>query len=290
MPRYDQKRGFTLIEILVSVGIIVLLAAGALLSFSKSRNAQNLSTSGQDVLSLLRLAQSKSLAGEDNTSWGVSFPAANPDQYILFRGTSFAASTFQETYTVARGIEIANVALAGGGRDVIFKRLTGETDQSGTFDIRTTTLSDVFSVTVASSGKVYRTGTVPPETGTRITDARHRSFVLGWSIKTSVTLQLTFSDPPNPDVSNPVTMASYFDAGQTKFDWSGATAVGGQNQTLRIHTTALSAGNTTLSIDRDCRTNTKKLVIAIDGKTIATYEADCTTITVGAFGGTMSEP
>lgn len=290
MPSYDQKKGFTLIEILISVGVIVLLAAGALLSFSKSRSTQNLSTSSQDVLSILRLAQSKSLAGEDNVSWGVSFPAVNPNQYILFRGTSFAASTFQETYTVARGIEIANVALTGGGRDVVFNRLTGQTDQSGTFNIRTATLSDIFPITVAVSGKVYKTGTVPPETGTRITDTRHRSFLLGWSIKTSVTLQLTFSNPPNPDVSNPVPMASYFDAGQTKFDWSNTVSVGGQDQNLRVHTTALSAGNTTLSIDRDCRTNTKKLVVAIDGKTIATYEADCATVTVGVFGGVISEP
>ncbi len=45
-----------------------------------------------------------------------------------------------------------------------------------------------------------------------------------------------------------------------------------------------------LDVDRDCRKNTKKVKIAIDGKTIAIYEADCVMVTVGTFGGVMSEP
>ena len=85
-------------------------------------------------------------------------------------------------------------------------------------------------------------------------------------------------------------MASYFDAGKTKFDWSGAIAVGTTTQTLRIHTSFLSATDTILHIDRDCRKNTKKMRIDIDAKYIATYETDCKTVTVGNFGGTMSEP
>ena len=85
-------------------------------------------------------------------------------------------------------------------------------------------------------------------------------------------------------------MSSYFDAGKTKFDWSGTIAVGGENQILRIHTTSLTDSDTALSVDRDCRFNTKKVKITIDTRDIATYEADCKTITVGLYGGTMSEP
>lgn len=278
--------GFTLLEITISVGIVVLIAAISLVSFVNSRNVRDLTTSAQNVLSVLRLAQSKALGGEDNTQWGVRLEQA---QFILFRGAAFSGSTLTQTYTLPTSVEIANTALSGGGQEVVFKRLTGRTDQFGSFDVRVKgSASQVFSTTIDASGKVYQTGSISAPTGARITDARHRSFNLGWSIQNSATLTLTFSDPPNPDTVQNVAMTPV--APRTIFDWTGTYTIGGISQTLRIHATSITAGNTTLHIDRDCRKNTKKVKISIDTRDIATYEANCSTITVGPYGGTMSEP
>ena len=280
--------GFTLLEIVVSIAILILIASAASVSFSNSRNVRELTTASQNVLSILRTAQSKTLAGEENSQWGVHIEQT---QVVLFRGVSYAGAGFTEAYPLPSTIEIANISLAGSGSDIIFKRIEGTTDETGIFELRVKSdTAKTFSVTVESSGKVYQTGTAPSPTGTRLQDARHRAFALGWSIQNSATTTLTFEDPPYPNIISTIPMASYFDAGKTKFDWSGTIAVGTTTQILRIHTTSISAADTILHIDRDCRRNTKKMRIDIDTQYIATYEADCKTITVGNDGGTMTEP
>lgn len=280
--------GFTLIEILLVVGILTLIGAVSIASFVNSRNVRELNTSGQNLLSVLRLAQSRVLAGEGSDTWGVRLEQA---RYILFQGTDFASSGTTTIYTLPDNLEIVNINLSGGGQEVVFKKLTGETEQAGTFDLRIKNSATLtYPITIESSGKVFRTGTAPVPLGTRIVDTRHRSFNLGWSIKNSIILTLTFSDPPNPDTVVPVAMAGYFNSDKTKFDLTITTIVGSLPQTQRIHTTSLTDTNTILSVDRDCRRNNKQMLLAIDARDIATYSADCQTVTVGAWGGTISEP
>lgn len=281
-----MKKGFTLLELLMVVSILVLLGTASLASFVNSRNIRDLTTFGQNVVSILKLAQSRALAGENNSQWGVRLESG---RFILFQGVTYAGAANTQIYVLPSHIQIWNIALAGGGQDVIFKKLTGRTDQSGIFELQAATdASKIFSVTVDASGKVYQTGTAPAPTGARIADTRHRAFNLGWSIQNSLALTLTFSDPTNPDFIYPVAMTPL--APRSAFDWSGTVAVAGQNQTLRIHAISITGSNTILHIDRDCRYNNKRVAIAIDTRDIATYEADCQNVTVGVFGGTISEP
>lgn len=283
---WSFQKGFALLEVFISVGIITLVGVISLVSFINSRNVRDLTTSAQNVLSVLRLAQSRTLAGEDNSQWGVHLEQS---RFVLFRGAIFAGSTSTKEYLLPSNIEVVNVNLFGGGQDVVFKKVTGATSETGAFDVRVKgSAVNTFSITIDGSGKVYQTGIIPASAGSRMVDARHREFNLGWSIKNSTTLLLTFSDPPNPDVPNSVAMTPT--APRTTFDWTGTVTVGGQDQTLRIHATPISDTNTILHVDRDCRKNTKKVRVTIDTQDIATYEADCRTVMVGAFGGTMTEP
>ncbi len=281
-----MQKGFTLIELLISIAIVTFVAAAGLASFTSSRNVRELTTSGQNVLSILRLAQSRALAGSDNSSWGVHFTSS---QYILYRGPTYAGSGSTEPFTLPSSIEIANIALVGGGADVLFNRLDGKTNQSGTLDVRVkSSTGTVFSITINGSGKVYQTGTTPVLTGTRVQDTRHRTFDLNGTIKNSITMTLRFSDPPNSDTVQNITMTPV--APRTTFDWTGTVAVGGQNQTLRIHALSIIDTDTLLSVDRDCGKNTKQVKIAFDTNDVATYNADCQNITVWPFGGSVSEP
>src|SRR3989344_5243797 len=126
-------KGFTLLEISISVSILALIGALSLVSFVSSRNVRDLTTSGHNVLSILRLAQSKTLAGEDNSAWGMRLETT---QFILFRGATYAGATYTKAYVLPNSVEIANINLAGGGQDVILKRISGGTDQAGGFDVR----------------------------------------------------------------------------------------------------------------------------------------------------------
>ncbi|MFY9463430.1 MAG: type II secretion system protein [Candidatus Sungiibacteriota bacterium] len=283
---FDFQKGFTLIELVIVVGIMALVGTLAFVSFATSRRVRYVAVSGQNALSVLHTAQARAVAGEDGAPWGVRL---EPARFIIFSGASFFGALTTTVYTLPATVEIANIVLAGGGQEVVFHRLDGRTNQLGTFDVRAIgSASQIFSVTIDSSGRAYQTGTAPATSGTRVIDARHRNFALDWTIKNATTMELIWSDPPNPDVIVPVAMAPA--APRTSFDWSVTTAVGGQNQVLRIHALAITDTNTTLSVDRDCGYNNKRMTITIDTKTIATYETDCATITVGTFGGAMTEP
>lgn len=281
-----SKAGLTLIELLISLGIIFLLAALGLSSFVQSRNIRDLSSSGQNALSVLRQAQSRALAGENNSAWGVHLETS---QFVLFRGSTYTGASFTKNFLLPSAIEIANISLAGGGSDVVFNRIDGSTTQAGTFDLRVRSApTTVFAVTVDGSGKVYQTGVAPLPIGTRIIDTRHRTFALSGTIRDATTMTLRFSDLPNADTVQAVTMSPA--APRTAFDWSGTVSVGGQNQTLRVHALSITDAATSLSVDRDCEKNSKQVKISFDSSDVATYSADCQTITIWPFGGTVSEP
>lgn len=287
MMHHSRQQGFTLLEVAISLGILAILGTLAFVSFRGTRTEEDLITTGQSIISVMRLAQARSLAGEGDSQWGVRL---EPARYILFRGPSSSGATLTNIYPLPGALTLTNIALIGGGQEVVFDRLEGTAAQSGSFNVQAPSTGDTFSIVMDASGKAYRAADAPISQNTRVIDTRHRNFSLGWSIQNATTLTLTFSDPPNPNTVTSIPTAAYFNAGKTIFDWSGSVSVGGENQILRIHTILLNGSVTTLSTDRDCRTNTKGLNIKIDANDIATYSADCQSVTVGPMGGTVSEP
>lgn len=287
--RFGSRKGFTALEIIIAVGIVSLLGALSLVSFVNSRHASALVATGNEVVSVLRLAREKAAAGQGGTPWGVRIESG---QYRLFQGSTFASAATTSTYVLASDLEIVNITLTGGGQEILFRPGAGTTDQPGMFTVRVqNSMTQTFGITVDRSGRPYQTGTAPPAVGGRLTDSRHRTFTFGWGIDDATEVRFTFSD--GADVR---TLAMTPAAPRTTYDSGEVTyTVAGTDQTLRVHALSMSSGATTLSIDHDCRKNNKKVVIAIRDadatyKDIATYQADCRIVTVGAYGGTMTEP
>ena len=123
-------KGFTLIEILITIaiaGIIMLIVTGA---FSSATGIKALEKDTGVVLSLLEQARNQTLSAKGALVYGVHFEA---DKAVLFSGASYSSSDPSNVIEPINPlVQISTIALAGGGSDVIFKRLTGETDQSGT--------------------------------------------------------------------------------------------------------------------------------------------------------------
>ena len=282
-------KGFTLLEIALSIGVLTLIGALSLVSFVNSRRVRDLTVAGADTLSVLRLAQAKAVAGEDASAWGVRLEQSRT---LLFRGTDYASATLTTAYPLPATVEIANVVLQGGGSELVFRRLDGRTSQPGTFEVRVTGSSvQTLAIAIDPSGRAYQSGTAPIQSGTRLIDARHRTFTFNWGINDALNIIFTFSDPADVRtvVMQPLPPRTAYDSGLLTF------IVGGFDQTIGIHSRSVATSETILSVDRDCRKNNKRVEISItDGdlvvKDIAAYEADCRTVTVGAYGGVMSEP
>jgi len=284
-----MNRGFTALEIVIVVGVLGLLGALSLVSFVNSRRVRDVSRAAGDTLAILRLAQAKAIAGEDASAWGARLEQS---RILLFRGNDYASATLTTIYPLPATVEIVNIALEGGGSEVVFRRLDGRTAQSGIFEVRAAgSAVQASTITIDPSGRAHKSGTAPAASGTRVTDARHRTFTFNWGIDDAVNVIFTYSDPADARTvqMQPLPPRSSYDSGFLTF------TVGGADQTIRVHSLSTAPSGTLLSVDRDCRKNSKKVKISITDadlivKDIAIYEADCRTVAAGAYGGVMSEP
>lgn len=132
--KLKASRGFTAIEILISLSVLAILTMIIFTSMSSFRNNKALQVVSEDILSLIDEARGNTLSAKDGYSYGVHFESA---KIVLFRGTTYSSSDLNnKTIDIDNAVDAYNISLAGGGQDVLFQRLTGKTNQSGTVLIR----------------------------------------------------------------------------------------------------------------------------------------------------------
>lgn len=282
--KFHKDGGFTLIEVIIIVLILSLISAISITNFVILQEKSELDNSVQEFAGILRLAQSKTLASEDSSQYGVYLDIlASPHQYILFKGTSYALrdATYDQFYFLPKTIEFFAIAL-GGGNEIVFNRLTGSASQSGSLSLRVKTdTSQQKTVYISGSGVVSFS---PPAaiSDTRLKDSRHLHFDYNGDINNKI-INLTFDDASTPQKQ--IQVSQNLD-GYGQLDWLGTISVGGSNQTLRIHTHSLSGVSAQFSIHRDRRYNNKSLKITISGDSsgsLAEYSADGLTTTFSSI-------
>jgi len=128
-----MKKGLTLLEFLISVAVLSLIVAVISIGLSKFSKSNELTSSSHNILSLINEARSKSVSSEDALQYGVHFNATSS---TLFSGTVFdEMDPDNKEILLPSSVEISDISLNGGGNDIIFKRLTGETDEFGTITL-----------------------------------------------------------------------------------------------------------------------------------------------------------
>ena len=267
--------GFTLVELLVVVALILILigiSAGAFLFFGRESDLNN---SAQEITNALKLAQSKTLASEYSSQWGVYFATSTiPHQYTLFRGSSYSAraTSSDEVHKLPISTEIKEINLTSG-REVVFNKLTGAANQSGKITLR---LKDNPSksreIFVQNSGRITQEEELLPFDTDRIIDSRHIHIDYSRFISTSTeSIILTF----NGTASTTIVVGDNLKENQ--IFWEGNVNIGGEIQKIKIQTHRLNNPDTEFSIHRDRRYNNKSLSIKLTSDltgNLATYSAD----------------
>ena len=129
-----NSKGFTLVEIIIAIAIIVTLASIVALNLGTFRETQGISNATDEIIALVNQARARTLAADGGTNYGVHFGVQDA---VLFAGSSYTPGTTGNiTVTLDPSVELDAVSLAGGGQDVIFDMLTGETEEYGTVAIR----------------------------------------------------------------------------------------------------------------------------------------------------------
>ncbi len=87
--------GFTLVEFLLAMALMIILTAMALPLYSNLQTGAQLNESTAQLMQNFRLARALSVARSNDASYGVylDINPPGPDRYIVFQGTTFASRT-----------------------------------------------------------------------------------------------------------------------------------------------------------------------------------------------------
>jgi len=148
-----MTRGFTLIEILVVIVILLSLVGVSFSAFLNFNKHAAFEVGVHSVVNFLKEARSLTLASRNAEVYGVHFEAT---RIVLFAGDTFSEpNPDNREYEFKSDVELTTISLTGGGSDVVFDRLTGETAQFGT-----TTLSRISDASTTKDIIINGTGIV----------------------------------------------------------------------------------------------------------------------------------
>ncbi len=137
MKKIHIIKGFTVVELLLVLTFIIVIASIIVFNLARFRGEQALQNTVSDIISLLNEARTNTTSSKNSTTYGVHFESS--------RAVLFAGATFTEPNVNNKQIDIdssvtipssGGISLMGGGGDVIFTRIFGDTPNYGTIIVR----------------------------------------------------------------------------------------------------------------------------------------------------------
>ena len=137
-------KGFTLIEMLLTLTVSALLAGISAPIFMSFQARNDLNVASSVVLGSLRRAQSLARAMENDKSWGVYMEDL---QLTIFSGTDYASRdvNYDEIFVIAPTVSFTGIT------EVVFDRFTGETSDVGNIIINSNN-NDSRTITINKKG------------------------------------------------------------------------------------------------------------------------------------------
>jgi prepilin-type N-terminal cleavage/methylation domain-containing protein len=146
------SKGFSLVEMLVTLSLMLILTLIITSAFSKFKKSQSVDKGTNQVISLIQKARYETLSAKNNVAYGVHFDA---NQAVLYSQAYNASSTSNEKFALDPYITISQVTLNGGGSDMLFIKFSGETNAYGTVIVSLASASTTKkTITVYQSGLV----------------------------------------------------------------------------------------------------------------------------------------
>ena len=118
--------GFTLIEIVIVLGVVAGLLVVGFLSLGNLRGKQALDSVLQEITVAARDTQKKSIAQEEGARWNIRFSndGAGDYRYEVFSGVAYSPSAVQKISRLRNSVRFTD-PFASSTRDVFFNPLTG---------------------------------------------------------------------------------------------------------------------------------------------------------------------
>lgn len=149
----SRQSGFTLIEVTAAIVIMIFAITVTITAFSNFRARKTMDGAVEQVLAVFSQAHLDTISSKDDRAYGVHLQS---DRAVYFVAPTYDSSTTtNKSFVIHPAIEITNITLSGSTTDVVFQRFTGQTSQTGTFELRVKANSLISTVvTVQGTGSI----------------------------------------------------------------------------------------------------------------------------------------
>ena len=131
-----MKNGFTLIEFLIVISIMLILAVVGLAMFSNLHSSTQLNENVLQIIQTLKITRERSVANFNNSAHGVFLTTASPYKYILYQGSSYvvrnAGLDREVILDKALSLSTSDLVLTEGNIDINFSQSLGQPNNTGT--------------------------------------------------------------------------------------------------------------------------------------------------------------
>ena len=118
-------KAFTLIELLIVIGITAIMAVFLIMSPLSFRSRQDLNLTVLEMTAVLRNAQDNSISQESGSVWGIYFDNTNDSGfYDFFSGSDYSSINIVSRSSLRSNIKFIQPAI-GASSTVIFSAVSG---------------------------------------------------------------------------------------------------------------------------------------------------------------------
>lgn len=148
-----STKGFTIAEIIVAIAIMILVSSIGVVAFISSKNSANLNSYTDGIISSLEQARSNAVTGKGGSSYGLKF-ATSTLTYTLFTGSTYSSSDVNNVVKQIGTGYTLNTNLTASSTTIVFSRLTGVPNATGTVTLLQQSTSKSKVITVGSQGNI----------------------------------------------------------------------------------------------------------------------------------------
>lgn len=161
-----NPRGFTLVEVMMTIGILAALFFGSVYGFSALQRSFASQTVDREITNMLTVAARNARMGFKGGTWGVYIPYDNGTRHAtsitVFHGATYATRTVADDITFPVNSDVAFTSVdfsgaasnTGNDHELIFAALSGSTTQYGS--IAVSWYGQTRTITIDADGFITR--------------------------------------------------------------------------------------------------------------------------------------